>query len=104
MAVESEQRDALVPLVLAGAGTAFLPRAVAATAAAQGAVVRRTRPRIERHVVLVHRPETLAPAGRALVGRRAPSDRCRICVEIPVKLLVHGIPPLITWRMRGPAA
>ena len=68
VAVESEQRDALVPLVLAGAGTAFLPRAVAATAAAQGAVVRRTRPRIERHVVLVHRVETLAPAGRALVA------------------------------------
>jgi LysR family transcriptional regulator, carnitine catabolism transcriptional activator len=68
VAVESEQRDALVPLVLAGSGTAFLPVAVAATAAAQGAVVRRTRPRIERHVVLVHRAEALAPAARALVA------------------------------------
>jgi DNA-binding transcriptional LysR family regulator len=73
VAVESEQRDALVPLVLAGAGTAFLPAAVAAAAVAQGAVVRRTRPRIERHVVLVHRAESLAPAARALLGVTRPT-------------------------------
>jgi LysR family carnitine catabolism transcriptional activator len=78
VAVESEQRDAVVPLVLAGAGSAFVPRSVADAAHAQGAVVRRTRPRVERRVVLVHRAETLAPAARELVaglGPRTPRRR-----------------------------
>jgi len=63
IAVETEQRDALVPLVLAGAGTAFVPRAIAEVASSQGAVVRRTRPALRRKVVLVHRAGMLSPAG-----------------------------------------
>ncbi|MEO5839081.1 MAG: LysR family transcriptional regulator [Acidimicrobiales bacterium] len=63
IAVETEQRDALVPLVLAGAGTAFVPRAIADVASTQGAVVRRTRPTLRRQVVLVHRAGVLSPAG-----------------------------------------
>ena len=63
IAVETEQRDALVPLVLAGAGTAFVPRALAEVASSQGAVVRRTNPPLRRRVVLVHRAGTLSPAG-----------------------------------------
>jgi DNA-binding transcriptional LysR family regulator len=65
--VETEQRDAVVPLVLAGAGSAFLPPAVAASAAAQGAVVCRTTPRVVRRVVVVHRSGALGPAARALL-------------------------------------
>jgi DNA-binding transcriptional LysR family regulator len=67
VAVETEQRDAIIPLVLAGAGAAFLPAAVAASAAAQGAVVRRTSPRVLRRIVVVHRRGALAPAARALL-------------------------------------
>jgi LysR family transcriptional regulator, carnitine catabolism transcriptional activator len=65
--VETAQRDALVPLVLAGAGTTFLPAGVAATAAAQGAVVRATRPIVRRTVALVHRPGSVSPAAGAFI-------------------------------------
>jgi len=63
IAVETEQRDALVPLVLAGAGTAFVPRALAEVASSQGALVRRTYPTLRRKVVIVHRVGTMSPAG-----------------------------------------
>ena len=75
IAVETEQRDALVPLVLAGAGTAFVPRAIAEVASSQGAVVRRTHPELRRRVVLVHRAGTLSPAGtQFLVHAQAKSS------------------------------
>jgi DNA-binding transcriptional LysR family regulator len=67
VAVETEQRDALVPLVLAGAGTTFLPAALARSAAGLGAVVRRTQPALRRTIALVHRPGALSPAARALL-------------------------------------
>jgi DNA-binding transcriptional LysR family regulator len=74
IAVETEQRDALVPLVLAGAGTAFVPRALAAVASSQGAVVRRTHPTLRRRVVIVHREGTMSPAGaQFLIHAQAPS-------------------------------
>jgi DNA-binding transcriptional LysR family regulator len=63
IAVETEQRDALVPLVLAGAGIAFVPRALADVAAAQGAVVRETVPTLSRAICVVHRDGPLSPAG-----------------------------------------
>ena len=69
IAVETEQRDALVPLVLAGAGTAFVPRAIADVASSQGAVVRRTNPALRRKVVLVHRSGPLSPAGAQFLAR-----------------------------------
>lgn len=62
VAVETAQRDALIPLVLAGAGTTFLPAAVAEPARSLGAVIRRLRPALRRTVVLVHRPGTISPA------------------------------------------
>ncbi len=68
VAVETEQRDALVPLALAGAGTTFVAAAVGAAAAAQGAVVRATRPRLARRLVAVHRADHLGPAGRAFLA------------------------------------
>jgi LysR family transcriptional regulator, carnitine catabolism transcriptional activator len=67
VAVETEQRDAIAPLVLAGAGAAILPRALAASVAAQGAVVRRLSPSLRRTVVLVHRPSALSPAAARFV-------------------------------------
>lgn len=68
VAVETEQRDALVPLALAGAGTTFVPAAVGAAAAEQGAVVRPTRPRLARRLAVLHRADHLGPAGRAFVS------------------------------------
>lgn len=62
--VETAQRDALIPLVLAGAGTTFLPDTLARAAGRLGAVVRPTRPRLRRTIVLVHRPADPGPAAR----------------------------------------
>jgi DNA-binding transcriptional LysR family regulator len=76
IAVEAAQRDALIPLVLAGAGTTFLPAALARAAGALGATVRRTQPALRRTIVLVHRPGPLAPAARAFltIAGVAPTD------------------------------
>ena len=60
--VETAQRDALIPLVLAGAGTTLLPDTLARAAGRLGATVRSTRPRLRRTIVLVHRPGDPGPA------------------------------------------
>lgn len=73
VAVETEQRDALVPLALAGAGTTFVPAAVGVAAASQGAVVRPTRPRLARRLVVLHRTDHLGPAGRAFLSGATPA-------------------------------
>lgn len=62
VAVETAQREALIPLVLAGAGTTFLPTRLAQAAGQLGATVRPTRPRLRRTIVVVHRPGPLGPA------------------------------------------
>lgn len=62
VAVVTSQRDAIVPLVLAGAGAALVPASVAATARRLGAVVKRPEPAISRRLALVHRDGPLAPA------------------------------------------
>jgi LysR family carnitine catabolism transcriptional activator len=67
VAVETVQRDALLPLVLAGAGTTFLPAALARAAERLGATVRTTQPALQRTIVLVHRPGALAPAAQAFL-------------------------------------
>jgi DNA-binding transcriptional LysR family regulator len=67
VAVETAQRDAVIPLVLAGAGTAVLPKTLAGAAGALGAVVERIRPALRRSVVLVHRPGVLSPAAARFV-------------------------------------
>ena len=68
VAVETEQRDALVPLVLAGAGTALLPLPLAEAGRAAGALVRPLDPPLYRHLVLVHRPGELSPAAARFVA------------------------------------
>jgi LysR family transcriptional regulator, carnitine catabolism transcriptional activator len=67
IAVETAARDAIVPLVLAGAGAALLPAPLASDAERRGAIVRRTVPTITRPVGLIHRGR-LSPAARAFVG------------------------------------
>jgi LysR family carnitine catabolism transcriptional activator len=66
--VETAQRDALIPLVLAGAGTTFLPDTLARAAERLGAVVRRTRPRLRRTIAIVHRPGDPGPAARRFLS------------------------------------
>ncbi len=67
VAVETEQREALLPLVLAGAGSALLPGPLAEQALQRGAVVWELIPPLRRTVGLVHRQGTLSPAARAFV-------------------------------------
>jgi DNA-binding transcriptional LysR family regulator len=62
IAVEAAQRDALIPLVLAGAGTTFLPETLARAAGQLGATVRPTTPRLRRTIVAVHRAGEIGPA------------------------------------------
>lgn len=72
VAVETAQREALVPLVLAGAGTTFLPTQLARAAAQLGATVRPTTPRLRRTIVLVHRRESIGPAARRFIELATP--------------------------------
>lgn len=62
IAVETAAREAIVPLVLSGAGAALLPAPLAREAERRGAVVRGTRPAITRVVGLIHRPGPLSAA------------------------------------------
>jgi LysR family carnitine catabolism transcriptional activator len=65
IAVETEAREAIVALVLAGAGAALLPASLALEAGRRGAVVRAARPRIVRRIGLIQRDGPLSPAARA---------------------------------------
>jgi DNA-binding transcriptional LysR family regulator len=67
IAVETGQRDAIAPLVLAGAGTSFLPRPTAEALADQGIVVARLVPALVRTIGMLHRASPLTPAARAFV-------------------------------------
>ena len=72
IAVETEHRDALLPLVLAGAGTTILPAPLARQAGTQGAVVRRLSPPLRRTVGIVHRDRPLSPAAEAFLHLARP--------------------------------
>jgi DNA-binding transcriptional LysR family regulator len=65
VAVETSQREAIVPLVLAGAGTSFLPSPLARDAARRGAVVASLVPPLMRTIGLLHRSGPLSPAAEA---------------------------------------
>ncbi len=65
IAVVTAQREAILPLVLAGAGATLFPRPLAEQAAALGAVVVSLRPRLTRPVHLFHRDGPLSPAAAA---------------------------------------
>jgi LysR family transcriptional regulator, carnitine catabolism transcriptional activator len=72
IAVQTAAREAIVPLVLAGAGAALLPASLAQEAQRRGATVRSARPRITRIVGLIHREGPLSPAAGALLALAVP--------------------------------
>lgn len=74
VAVETAHRESIVPLVLAGAGTCFLPGPQAAQAERQGAVVTSLRPRLTRRVGIVHREGPLSPAAAAFLDVALATD------------------------------
>jgi LysR family transcriptional regulator, carnitine catabolism transcriptional activator len=66
--VVAAAREAIVPLVLAGAGAAVLSRALATPAEALGATVRALTPALRRDIGLVHRRSSLSPAAEAFLA------------------------------------
>ena len=68
IAVQTAAREAIVPLVLAGAGAALLPAPLAREAQRRGATVRSARPPITRTVGLIHRQGPLSPAAGAFLS------------------------------------
>jgi DNA-binding transcriptional LysR family regulator len=65
--VETAQREALVPLVLAGAGVALVPRSLAAIGERLGCEVAAITPAVGREVSIVHRRAAMTPAAAAFV-------------------------------------
>jgi DNA-binding transcriptional LysR family regulator len=75
IAVETSHREVIVPLVLAGAGAALLPRELAADAAARGAEAHPVRPAISRRIGVAHRRGPLSPAAREFLAGIAPGHK-----------------------------
>jgi LysR family transcriptional regulator, carnitine catabolism transcriptional activator len=73
IAVQTAAREAIVPLVLSGAGAALLPAALAREAERRGAVVRPARPAITRQVGLIRREAPLSPAAGAFLDEIVPA-------------------------------
>lgn len=71
VAVTTAQREAILPLVLSGAGATLFPGPLAEEAAALGAVVVPVTPRLTRAVVAIHRPGPLSPAAAAFLALAA---------------------------------
>lgn len=72
VAVETTQREAVLPLVLAGAGAALLPAGAARLAEAAGALVADVDPLVQRQLVVVHRSAPLTRAASAFLDLVAP--------------------------------
>jgi DNA-binding transcriptional LysR family regulator len=68
IAVQTAAREAIVPLVLAGAGAALLPASLAHEARRRGAIIRSARRAITLKVGLIHRQGTLSAAARAFLA------------------------------------
>lgn len=67
VSVVTAQRDAVLRLVMAGAGAALVPEEMAVVASRLGAHVARPSPSVRRQVILVHRRGPMAPAARRFV-------------------------------------
>ena len=65
--VEAAQREALLPLIVAGAGAGLLPRPLAEIAQTLGCVVVEPQPRVSRAVALVHRDGPLTSAASRFI-------------------------------------
>jgi LysR family carnitine catabolism transcriptional activator len=74
IAVVASQREAILPLVLAGAGATLFPRPLAEQAARLGASVTPLRPHLSRPVYLLHREGPLSPAADAFLALAAPGE------------------------------
>lgn len=87
IAVETPHRAAIVPLVLAGAGTTLLPQAMAEDAARQGARIAPIDPPIVRRVRLLRRRGPLSPAGSVFIRMVLSADggqRCKVAApDVP---------------------
>ncbi len=68
VAVESDHRESLIPLVLAGAGVAVVPDSLVPSALRQGATVRPLDPPLSRQIGLIHRDDPLSPGGAAFLA------------------------------------
>jgi LysR family transcriptional regulator, carnitine catabolism transcriptional activator len=68
IAIETSQREAVLPLVVAGAGAAVMPEALAALAAAQGAIPVAFDPPLMRELVIVRRPGSPTPPAAAFLA------------------------------------
>ena len=77
VAVETDHREAITAMVLAGAGVAILPEPVARATRLPGAVVRQITPAIERRVGLIRRPGPLSPAAQAFTALAVPGTPTR---------------------------
>jgi LysR family carnitine catabolism transcriptional activator len=75
IAVETAAREAIVPLVLAGAGAALLPEALAREAERRGARVRAARPPMRRAIGLIRRAGPVSPAARAFIDLAERGDK-----------------------------
>ena len=82
IAVETAAREAIVPLVLAGAGAALLPAPLAREAERRGAVARAARPRILRRI----------GSCTARIRFRRPPARCsRSCAHSAGRGVGHSV-------------
>jgi DNA-binding transcriptional LysR family regulator len=75
LAVETDHREGIVPMVLAGAGVSIIPAPLAESGLLgerSDEVVRTISPRIRRKIGLVHRPGALSPAAQAFVALAVP--------------------------------
>ncbi len=86
IAVETENREAIVALVASGAGVALVPRSMALLTPTAEVAVRDITPRLRRSIGIVHRPGPLSPAAAAFLeialpgapeARRKPRPRVR---------------------------
>jgi DNA-binding transcriptional LysR family regulator len=68
IAVVASQREAILPMILAGAGATLYPRPLAEQAARLGAVTAPLRPHLTRPVFLLHRVGPLSPASQAFLA------------------------------------
>jgi LysR family carnitine catabolism transcriptional activator len=68
VSVVTAQRDAILPLVLAGAGASLVPEAMAGMAVRLGAVAALPRPAVERRIVVAARQGPLAPAAQGFLA------------------------------------
>lgn len=77
VAVETDHREAIAPLVTAGAGVAIVPLDVASSVVAAKVEIRRITPRIVRQIGLIHRDGPLSPAARSFLAIATDTKQAR---------------------------